>query len=108
MPAATVTKTEYGFSVTGGTAATTINADKLWVKRLAFAGSAIDKLATLTSDPYPGAAISCGKFKVADGTSGDLDVATNSIYFGDRGVPFNNLTVTMDSTTSILYVYLTR
>ena len=110
MADATVTKTEYGFSVTGGTTATKIASGKLWVKAMGFAGNAANATATLTSLPNDttGTAISCGKFRVASGDSSDLDVGANRIYFGDKGVPFNNLSVTLGNTDSILYVYLTR
>lgn len=106
MAAATVTKTEWGFEVSGGTDATLISDDKLWVKELAFAGAAATATAVLTTKMSDGlnTPISCAKFKAASGS--ELDVSKERIFFGDRGVPMTGLTVTLGATGDILYVYL--
>jgi hypothetical protein len=110
MATATVTKTEYGFEVSGGTDATVINSGKLWVKCVAFSAAAATGTAVLTSDSTADSggsgsrAISCMKFKAASGN--ELDVAHENIFFGDKGVPFNNLSVTLSATGDIIYIYL--
>ncbi len=105
MAAATITKTEYGFSVTGGTDATTVYTGKMWVKGIGFAGNADNATAALTSVPTndPAATTSCMKFKT---NGNDLDTPANYLYFGDNGIPLNNLGVTLSATTDVLYVYL--
>lgn len=100
MAAPTISTTEYGYSITGGTDATSINSGKLWVKCIALAGNADDATAVFTSG-FP--LVSCLKLKCR---TGDLDAASDSIFFGDQGVPFNNLTVTLGNTGDIVYIYL--
>lgn len=108
MAAATVTTTEYGYSVTGGTDATTINTGKLWVKALAFSGDDDDDTATLTTSIDTGTTaaaklISCYKFK---SNANDDDSSMSYAYFGKKGVPMTNLAVTLNDTGSYLYVFI--
>ena len=103
MAAATVTEMPFGYSVTGGTDATTIKAGLMRVKALAFSASADDATAALTSTPGSGAVISSYKFKA---NLNDLDSATEHVWFGETGVPFKDLAVTLSTTTSHLYVFV--
>lgn len=104
MATATVTKTEYGFSVTGGTDATTINTGKLWVKGVAFAGNADNATAACTALSASSATpVSCFKFKT---NGNDLDAPANYLFFGDKGIPVTGLAVTLSNTADVLYVYL--
>lgn len=102
---ATVTKTEYGYSITGGDIATVINSGKIWVKAMGFAGNATTATCVLTSD-VAGAATTCFKFKCYDAGGGSLNAAGNFIYFGEIGVPFTNLTLTPSNTADILYIFV--
>jgi hypothetical protein len=107
MAAATVTKSTYGYSITGGTDATVIDAGKLWVKGIAFAGNATNATAVLTTLPSEhSTAVSCCKFKCYDAGGGSLNAPGNYIFFGDSGIPMNSLAVTLSATTDVLYVYL--
>lgn len=108
MPtAATVTVTEYGYSITGGDTATTINSGRIWVKAMAFAANATNATCVLTSI-VAGTATTCFKFKAYDAGGGSLNAAGNFIYFGESGVPFTGLALTPSATTDILYIFLTR
>jgi len=102
---ATVTKTEYGFSITGGDIATVIDSGKIWVKSMAFAGNATNATCVLTSN-VNGTATTCFKFKCYDAGGGSLNAAGNFVYFGEVGAPFTNLTLTPSATTDILYIFL--
>ena len=104
MAAATVTETEYGFMVTGGTTATTINSGTLRVRALAFAGNADNATCVLTSLVGAAAtATSCFKFKT---NANDLDCGESNVYFGEKGVCFTGLALTLSNAADILYVYL--
>ena len=104
MAAATVTTTEYGYSITGGTDATTINSGKIYVKAMGFAGNADNATAALTS--LVGiTATTCFKFKSND--TNELNSASgNFVFFGDNGVPFTGLAVTLSKAGDVLYIYL--
>jgi len=102
MAAADVTKTEYGFMVTGGTTATTINTGTLRVKALAFSGDDDDDTALLTTLKNE-TAVSCYKFK---SMGNDDDSSLSYAYFGENGVPMTGLAVTLDDTGSFLYVFI--
>jgi len=103
MAVATVTDTEYGYSITGGVTATTINSGKMWVKALAFAGDDATDTAVLTTiEPGAGAVTSCYKFKATT----DDDASYQYAYFGEEGVPMTGLAVTLNDTGNYLYVYL--
>ena len=98
-----MTHTEWGY-VVGGTNGTAkvVDAGKIWIKAMAFAGNADDAYATLTSD-VAGTATSCYKFK-SDGN--DLDASGCHVFFGDRGMPFTNLTVTQSHANDRLYIFI--
>ena len=107
---ADMTQTEWGYVVGGtDTDAKTVTTGKLWVKCIAFAGNAADATATITSKPSvdTGTDVSCMKFKVAGGSSSDLDIAANNIFFGDAGIPLNYPIVTLSHADDRLYIYLT-
>lgn len=98
-----MTHTEWGY-VLGGTNGTAkvVDAGKIWVKAIAFAGNADNATATLTND-VAGTATSCYKFKT---NGNDLDAAGNHVFLGDKGVPLTNLTVTMSHANDRLYIFL--
>jgi len=102
MAAATVTATEWGYEVTGGTDATVINAKKMWVNTIAFSGNATTSTATLTSSTTAGQ-ISCMKFTATQAAN---NMGNSQLSLGKPGCPFTNLTVTLSATSDILYVYL--
>jgi len=104
MAAATATKTEYGYSVTGGVDATTIHAGRARVKALAFMGNANDATCALTTIPGDGStAVAFMKFKTQ---ANDLDPAPY-VFFGDNGIPVKDLAVTLSNTSDLLLVILT-
>lgn len=109
MAAATVTKTEYGFMVTGDTGVVEIFSGKMWVKLVAFAGNATNATATLISFPSSGTAaagVSCMKFKCYDAGGGSLNASGNFLFFGDKGIPLNSPQVTLSNGSDVVYVYL--
>jgi hypothetical protein len=95
---ATVTATEYGYEITGGTSATVINAGTLYVRQIAFSANSIGDTAAVTSGASN---LSCMNFKAVTAT----DSANNKMFFTEK-TPFANLSVTLSATTDILYVYL--
>ena len=109
MAAMDFTRTEWGI-VAGGTGvdATSVNSGRLRVKAMAFAGNADNATCACTTSIDTGTTaasklISCIKFKT---NANDLDAGANKIFFGDRGVPMSNLTVTMSHADDRLYIYL--
>jgi len=101
MPGATVTNTEYGYEVTGGTTATTINSGTLRVRAFGFVGNdATDTIALTTL--VNGAAVSCYKFKAVT----DDDASMSYVYFGKEGIPMTGLAVTLNDTSNFLYVFI--
>ena len=103
MAAADMSRGEWGIVVGGtGTDATTVNTGRLWVKALAFAGNADNATCAITTD-IAGTATSCIKFKT---NANDLDVGATNMYFGERGVPFSNMIVTLSHANDRLYIYL--
>ena len=106
MAAATITQTDWGYSVTGGTDATLITKEKLYVKRIAFSGNADNATALLTTYARKNSegAISAGKFKSSD--TGELNSAMgNEMFFGDKGVPMPGLTITLSNTSDHIYIF---
>ena len=101
MAAATVTKTEYGFMVTGDTGVVTVNSGTLRVKALAHAGDDATDTAALTTVKN-GADVSCYKFKALT----DDDSSYQYVYFGENGVPMTGLAVTLSDSGSYLYVFI--
>lgn len=101
MADATITNTEYGYEVTGGTTTTTINSGTLWVKALGFVGNDATDTITLTT-LVAGAAKSCYKFKAVT----DDDASMSYVYFGEKGVPMTGLAVTLNDTSNFLYVFI--
>lgn len=109
MAAADFTRTEWGIVVGGtGTDATSVDSGRLRVKAMAFAGNADDATCSCTTSIDTGTTaaaklISCIKFKTA---GNDLDVGGTNMYFGEKGVPMTNLTVTLSHANDRLYIYL--
>ena len=107
MAIATVTATEWGYSITGDTDATLISAERLRVVGIGFSGNADNAVAVLTAykTKENHNAISFAKFKSSD--TGELNSASgNYIYFGPKGLPVSGLTVTLGNGGSHLYVYV--
>ena len=93
---ATVTNTEWGSEITGGVSATVIYNGTMWVKAIGVVPSVVNDTAVFTSGASN---VSC--LKVIAPVVND----TKSVYFGDKGIPFTNLTVTLNTTSDIVYVY---
>lgn len=102
MAVATVTATEYGYSITGGVDATAVGSGTLRVKAMAFSGALDDSVCTLTSK-VAGADVSCYKFK---SNLTDLDSSATHVWFGENGIPLTGLKVTLGATGSHLYIFL--
>lgn len=98
MAAATVTKTTYGFKVTGGTSATTVTTSKAWVKRLVYV-PAVDADTCLITDNLGAAA---AVFKTKGATA-----ATAYIYDvgGEVGACYDGMIVTNSGANDELYIY---
>jgi hypothetical protein len=109
MAAADKTRTEWGVVMGGtGTDATVVDSGRLWVKAMGFAGNADNATCSCTTsitDATTAAArlITCALFKT---NAGDLDMASNFVYFGEHGVPMSNLTVTLSHANDRLFIYL--
>lgn len=106
MAAATVTKTEFGYIVSGDTGEATVNTGRIRVKVMAFAGNADNATCTCTSFSAYGAVpteTSCVKFKT-NGT--DLDAPHGYIYFGEKGIPLTSLKVTLSHASDVLYIFV--
>ncbi len=90
---ATVTKTPYGFSITGGTSATAVNSgDSLNVKELIFSSATSTDTVTVTSE-------------TGDTTFAILTGATNArIFLGDTGAVLTNIKVTLSATGAVLTI----
>ena len=101
MAVATVTQTAYGYSVTGGTDETVVNAGKLRIKAIAFSGNSATNTCVLTTTEA-GAAVSFYKWAAITANH----AAENHVYFGESGVEANNLKVTLNNTGSYLYIFL--
>ena len=112
MAAADKTRTEWGIVVGGtDTGATSVDAGRIWVKAMAFAGNATNATCTCTTSIDTGTTaalklISCIKFKCFDAGGGSLNAAGNYVFFGDRGIPMSNLTVILSHADDRLYIYL--
>jgi hypothetical protein len=92
---ATITNTEYGSEITGGTSQTVVYNQTMYVKGIGYVPSAANNTVTFTS----GANVSC--LKIVAPTVND----TKTIYFGDSGITLSNLSVTLNTTTDIVYIY---
>ena len=104
MAAATCTPTEYGYMVTGDTGAVTVSANTIRVKAMGFSGNADNAVCTLTNK-VAGADANCFKFKASD--TGELNAASgNFVYFGEFGVRYTGLAVTLGNGGSHLYIFL--
>ena len=100
MAAATVSDTEYGYYVTGGTDATTIYTGKKYIRTIFFTPASTADTATLTSNKGgKNTAVNCMEFKSA-GTAGVPQFA----WHLDDGVPYDNLAVTLSNASGHLYV----
>lgn len=105
MAAATISSAEWGYSITGGTDATTISTGRLRIKAIGFSGNADNATCTLTT-LEAGVAVSFAKFKSSD--TGELNSATgNFMYFGESGIPVSGLACTLSNASDHLYIYLT-
>jgi hypothetical protein len=102
MGAATVTSTEYGYTVSGDTGAATVSTGRIWVKAMAAALDDDDDTAVLTTN-VAGTDTSVFKFK-ANGN--DDDAGMEYVYFGEKGIPMSGLKVTLNDAQSVLYIYL--
>jgi hypothetical protein len=97
---ATVTYTEWGMEVTGGTSATLIYNGTISAKGIAFSAAAANDTAVLTASGASN--VSCMQF---NSTTVGNSAGNNMIFIGG-GIPLKNLTVTMSNTSDILYVYI--
>ena len=89
--AATITTTEYGYSITGGTDATTVNSGDSIVKTIVFfPNTATDK-----------AVITTGSASTSFAT---LNNTSEVVTFGDNGVRMSNIKVTLTAATDILVI----
>lgn len=90
---ATVTTTEYGYSITGGTSATPVaSGDSVIVKAFVFSPSVSTDTCTITTGS-------------GNTTLAVMTGATNSrFYIGDAGIPVSNINVTLSATGDVLAI----
>ena len=101
---ATITKTEYGYEITGGTDKTAIETSvpNIWIKSIVFQPATAGDVATFYSAKVSGGSdIQCLTM-----TSVDLS-PLNKSWSGD-GCMFSNMKVTLTSASDIVYIYLGR
>jgi len=96
--AATVTETEYGYSITGGTDETLVKADLIRIKMIAYTGLTAANTVRLRS----GAVSGTSWYMKAVATS---DAAGSYIYFGEYGALFSCLSVTLTSAQDVVQIY---
>ena len=105
MAIATISKMEWGYSITGDVDATTVSAGTLIIKSIGFSGNADAATAVMTCNDLSGAATSFMKF--ASNDTNELNSASgNYIYFGESGVSVTNLILTLGNGGSHIYIYL--
>ena len=112
MPAATVTKMSYGYMLTGDTDATVVDsgagvgvlAGAIMVKAIGFSGNATTATALITEGLS--ADNSALKFKCYDAGGGSLNAAGNFVFFGETGVPFTNMKVTLSNASDHVYIFV--
>ena len=93
--AMTITDTEWGTYLTGNTTATVVYNGTIYVKAIGVVPSAANNTVIFTS----GNSTSC--LQIIAPVVND----TKIVSFGDNGVAFKNLTVTLNTTTDVVYIY---
>lgn len=95
MAASTITKTSYGFLVTGGTSATTITSDRIYIKRIVYIPAADAATCVLTD------VNTISIFKTKGATA-----ATAYIYDvgGEKGVNYKGIISTCSGTGDELHL----
>ena len=103
MGLATVTKTEWGYHVTGDTDPTPIWTDgRRYVRTTSFTPAAVDDTAQIsTSKNITGADTAFVKFK----SEGVIGVTVNS-WHSDDGIPADNAQVTLSNGGAEVFIYL--
>ena len=110
MAAADIAKMDFGYVVGGtGTDDTNVIADRLWVKGLAFAGSADAATCEVTAAPVTtaGARQSVWRAKTLAAVNAVNNAGSaTSIFFGDKGIPIKDMNVKLANAGDRLYIYL--
>lgn len=104
MATASVVKLDYGFQITGDSGATTISgadSQPLRVKMFAFTGTSCTITSESQGDYFAG-----DKSEVGSACTAFPMAAAGDVFFGERGIPFRNLTVTLSDVPDVLYVIL--
>ena len=96
--AATVTKTEWGYLVKGGTSETLISVDDIRIKMIAFSAAVANDTAVFKSG-----AVSSTAFQMK--STGVSNPTGNYLYFGPDGAIFKWLSVTMSNSVDEVYLY---
>jgi len=95
---ATVTATEYGYSITGGTDETMVAVDLIRVKMITYTALTANNVCALRS----GAVSGTTWYMKATGVS---NAAGCSIYFGEYGALFSCLSVKLAEAQDIVMIY---
>jgi len=96
--AATVSTTEYGYTVTGGTDETLVKAGRIRVKMITYTGLTANNTVRIRSGATSGASW----YMKAVATS---DAPGAVIYFGDNGVFFDELSITLTDAKDVVVIY---
>jgi hypothetical protein len=97
---ATVTKTDWGYHVTGGTSQTLVISGYAWIKGMVFyPGGAATDTATFTSQSTSGA---------ADVVCIVLNEYAAVMAWPGNGIQWTNLKVTLTSTSDAVDIYVSR
>ena len=97
MAAAAATETSYGYKVTGGTSATTVTSDNIWIYKLEYIPATNANKVTITDKA------SASITKIAGAVAND----SNERLYGERqyGTKFNGFIITLTGASDELHIY---
>ena len=95
---ATVTTTEYGYSVTGGTDETLVKAGRIRIRMISYTALTANNTARFRSGAVSGAAWYMKAATVSDAPKCFM-------YFGENGVVFDELSVTLSQAQDVVMIY---
>lgn len=95
---ATVTITEYGYCITGGTDETRVAAGRIRVRGIGYAALTANNIAQLRSGAVSGTAWYMKATAASNAPGGYM-------YFGENGVVFDELSVKLTEAQDVVYIF---
>lgn len=102
MAAATVTQTEWGYYVTGGTDATTVYTGRRYIRSVVFSAGTTNDTATLTTTKNISGAVTNFLVMASPGVANQVECP----WHLDDGVPADSMAVTLSNTGGKLFIYV--